>query len=611
MCGILGFVDKGRRLNDREHESLWRRMIALVDHRGGEGEGVYRSSEVTLAHTRLRILDLDARSDQPFASAQCDAVLTFNGQIYNHLDLKAELARHFAYTTQSDTETLLYAYALWGRSFVEKLRGMYAFAIWDIKDRRLTLGVDPLGIKPLYYLDNKDWFAWSSEVKPLLLLPGVRPLLDETALHEFVCYRSLTGARTMFAGIRKLKPAQILSYDARRGAIHHRTHWTPPVVDTVDSYASSEDVRDALRASVIEHAPADVPVGIQLSGGLDSSLIARLLRDALPHDYELHSYCVSPLENGFSEFGYARRAAKVAGTIHHEILFDDVIFADSLHKATFHLDEPINHPNTVPLMHLAAEARKSVKVLFSGEGADELFCGYKRHVRFLRERPTPGRLCGSNRVNSIAAADSVLRHRSEHIDTERFALASEIGDASPARQLTLYDLSHHLPAHLLRQDKMGMAANLEIRVPFLDMRLVELALALPDAHKITAKDRKLALKQAGDGVIPRAILRRQKRGFGLPVGRWLRNPAGLGRMFDRLVLDDQRRSFLNYDKVRALFAAHRTSARDNSDILWPLLSLEVWCRRFLDGEESWTMRDGTSEPRVRAQPRRVLAPTAA
>jgi len=602
MCGILGFVDKRGRLGDREHGQLWRRMISLVNHRGGEGEGVYRSSQVTLAHTRLRILDLDARSDQPFVNAQCDAVLTFNGQIYNHLALKAELARHFTYATESDTETLLYAYALWGRSFVKKLRGMYAFAAWDAAGRQLTLGVDPLGIKPLYYLDNKDWFAWSSEVKPLLLLPGVCPVLDETALHEFMCYRSLTGARTMFAGIRRIKPAHILTYDARDGAIQHQTHWSPPPVDRTYGCASSDEVREALRTSVVEHAPADVPVGIQLSGGLDSSLIARLLRDALPRDYELHSFCVSPVDSGWSEFGYARHAAKAAGTIHHEIMFDDMTFADSLHKATFHLDEPINHPNTVPLMHLAVEARRSVKVLFSGEGADELFCGYKRHVRFLRDRPTPDRLCGSNRVNSVDLVDSVLRHRSAHVDMERLTLASEIGDASPARQLTLYDLSHHLPAHLLRQDKMGMAANLEIRVPFLDMRLVELALALPDAHKIAAGDRKLALRRAGDGLIPRAILRRPKRGFGLPVGRWLKSPVGLGRMFKRLLLDEQRRSFLNYAQVRTLYAAHRASVRDNSDILWPLLSLEVWCRCFLDGQEAWKPRDEKWAPRSRAQP---------
>ena len=602
MCGILGFVDKRCRLSDREHEQLWRQMVSLVSHRGGEGEGVYRSSQVTLAHTRLRILDLDARSDQPFASAQCGAVLTFNGQIYNHLTLKAELARHFTYATRSDTETLLYAYALWGRGFVKKLRGMYAFAIWDVADRQLTLGVDPLGIKPLYYLDNKDWFAWSSEVKPLLVLPGVRPVLDEAALHEFMCYRSLTGARTMFAGIRRLKPAQILAYDARNGVMQPQTHWTPPPVDLTDGCASSDEVREALRTSVLEHAPADVPVGIQLSGGLDSSLIARLLRDALPRDYELHSFCVSPLESGWSEFGYARRAAKVAGTIHHEILFDDLIFADLLHKATFHLDEPINHPNTVPLMHLAVEARKSVKVLFSGEGADELFCGYKRHVRFLRDRPTPDRLCGSNRVNTIEVADSVLRHRSAHVDTERFALASEVGGASPARQLMLYDLSHHLPAHLLRQDKMGMAANLEIRVPFLDMRLVELALTLPDEHKIVAGAGKLALRRAGNGLIPRAILRRPKRGFGLPVGRWLRNPVGLGGMLKRVLLDEQRRSFLNYAQVRTLYADHQASVRDNSDILWPLLSLEIWCRCFLDGQETWKPSDGKWAPRGRAQP---------
>src|SRR5262245_10005020 len=245
MCGVLGFVDKRGRLGDREHEQLWRRMISLVNHRGGEGEGVYRSSGVTLAHTRLRILDLDARSDQPFASAQCGAVLTFNGQIYNHLALKAELAQHFTYMTESDTETLLYAYALWGRNFVKKLRGMYAFAIWDGADRQVTLGVDPLGIKPLYYLDNNDWFAWSSEVKPLLLLPGVRPVLDETALHEFMCCRSLTGARTMFAGIRRLKPAQILTYDAREGVIRHQTHWTPPLASRMDGCASGDEVREA------------------------------------------------------------------------------------------------------------------------------------------------------------------------------------------------------------------------------------------------------------------------------------------------------------------------------------------------------------------------------
>ena len=604
MCGILGFVDKRHRLSPVEREQLWRTMIAALAHRGGEGDGVHQSSNVTLAHTRLRILDLHPRSDQPFANVQCRPVLTFNGQIYNHRALRSELAKHFTYQTESDTETLLYAYARWNRGFVEKLRGMYSFGVWDGDSGEVTLGVDPLGIKPLYYLNTDAWFAWSSEVKPLLLLPGVRPHLQESALHELLCYRSLSGTRTMFAGIHRLMPAQMAVYDTRRGALRLETYWRPESLDPSDRAVSVDEVRDTLCASVTEHAPADVPVGIQLSGGLDSSLIARLLRDVLPQSYQLHSYCIGPVDSGWSEFGYARQAARIARTIHHEIPFDDHTFADLLHRATFHLDEPINHPNTVPLMHMADEARKSVKVLFSGEGADELFCGYKRHVRFLRERSTATRLAGSNQVNSLELAGSVLRDPGGELGDERLALAEAVSHASPARQLTLYDLHHHLPAHLLRQDKMGMAANLEIRVPFLDQRLVEVALALADGQKIalddrTGDDRKRVLKQIGDGYIPRAIVRRRKRGFGLPIARWLKSSAGLGRMFKRLLIDDRRRSFLNYPAIQQLFAHQQKGVRDNSDVLWPLLSLEVWCRCFLDGE-------GASQPRQKSA--RVLEP---
>ena len=584
MCGVLGFIDKRRRLGDAEHDRLCHRMMATIAHRGGEGSGIYRVANITLAHTRLRIMDLDSRSDQPFASPQCRAVLTFNGQIYNHLALKTQLAKHFDYRTASDTETLLYAYSLWGRRFVDKLRGMFAFGIWDKDSEEIVLGVDHLGIKPLYYLNTDDWFAWSSEVKPLLLLPGVRPNLDDSALHEFMCYRSLTGSRTMFEGIRKIAPAQLLVYDTRRATIQQHTYWQPEAFDPRDRCASVQDLREALHASVMEQAPADVPVGIQLSGGLDSSLLARLMRDALPQGYDLHSYCIGPYERNWREFSYARDAAKAAKTIHHEIRFDDEAFAGSLYKATQHLDEPINHPNTVPLMFLATQARKSVTVLFSGEGADELFCGYKRHVRFLRERSTAVRLAQSNCVNSIALANSVFRDRAVDVAAERHAFAQSVLDATPVRQLTLYDLHHHLPNLLLRQDKMGMAANLEIRVPYLDSRLVNVALALSDEQKITRDDRKRVLKDIGKACLPRSVLRRQKRGFGLPIARWLRGDATLGRVFQHLLLDDQRRSFLNYVTVRRLYLEHQNGTADNSDALWPLLSLEIWCRCFLDGE---------------------------
>jgi len=584
MCVVLGFVDKRRRLGDREHGKLCQRMLATIAHRGGEGIGVHRFSNVTLAHTRLRILDLDPRSDQPFASPQCQSVLTFNGQIYNHLALKAELANHFDYRTASDTETLLYAYALWGQRFVDRLRGMFAFGIWDKSSEQILLGVDHLAIKPLYYLDTENWFAWSSEVKPLLLLPGVRPELDESVLHEVICYRSLSGSRTMFEGIRKIAPAELLVYDTRRDAIQRRRYWQPQVPASRGQSATVDELRKALHASMVEHAPADVPVGVQLSGGLDSSLLARLMRDVLPASYELHSYCIGPHERSWSEFSYARAAAKAAKTIHHEIRFDDEAFAGALHKATQHLDEPIDHPNTVPLMLLAAQARRSVTVLLSGEGADELFCGYKRHVRFLRAPSTAARLAESNRVNSIALVNAVLRDRAVEAGAQRHAFAESVLGATPARQLTLYDLQHHLPSLLLRQDKMGMAANLEIRVPYLDNRLVNAALALADDRKIVHDERKRVLKDIGESCLPKSVLRRQKRGFGLPVARWLRPHGALSRMFQHLLLDEQRRSFLNYATIRRLYLEHQAGTADNSDVLWPLISLEVWCRCFLDGE---------------------------
>ena len=596
MCGILGFVDKRHRLSEVEHDRLWRRMIGTIAHRGGEGNGVYRSAQITLAHTRLRILDINPASDQPFFSSQCHGVLAFNGQIYNHAELKRELSDQFTYRTKSDTETLLYAYARWGRRLVRELRGMYAFGIWDKRERQVVLGVDFLGIKPLYYLNNQDWFAWSSEVKPLLLLPGMSADLNESALHEFMCYRTLSGAKTMFKAIYRLMPAEMMVYDPEKDRLETTAHWRPQSFVPANNAVPVEDVRAALTESVREHARADVPVGVQLSGGLDSSLLTRLLRDVLPPDYPLHSYCIGPTDSDFGEFGYARRAARSAGTIHHEIRFDAADFARSLHEATLHLDEPLSHPNTIPLLHLAKAARNDVKVLFSGEGADELFCGYKRHLRFLREPPSAARLAQSNQVNPIDLASAVFRHPAHELAPERLRFAREVADASPARQLTLYDLHHHLPSLLLRQDKMGMAANLEIRVPYLDKRLVEIALSLADSQKITSAERKIALKAAALGAIPRSIAGRVKRGFGLPVSRWLRSRRSLGRTLEQLMLHDRRRSFLDYATVSRLYAEHEGRTKDNSDILWPLLSLEVWCRCFLDGDRPKDHADRAAQP---------------
>jgi asparagine synthase (glutamine-hydrolysing) len=591
MCGLLGFIDKKRRLSDWECETLWRQMISTIEHRGGDANGAYRLLNVTLAHTRLRILDINTRSDQPFYSNQLAAVLTFNGQIFNHLELRSQLCGHFSYETSSDTETLLYSYARWGPSCVELLRGMFAFAIFEPHDFQVTLGVDRLGIKPLYYLNNDDWFAWSSEVKALLLVPGVRALLDRSAIHEFLVYRSVSGNKTMFDGIRRMLPSQMLIYDVRKDTTHEWTYWRPESIERTDDKSTTVDeVRNVLFQSVKEHVVADVPFGIQLSGGLDSTLVAHFSKATISHRDELHSFCIGPTDPGWAEFEYARCAASAIGTIHHEVRFNELMFSRLLENATLHHDEPLNHPNTVPMMLLSQEARGYVKVLISGEGADELFGGYRRYMRFLESQLSVGHLMESNKFNSVGLARSVVRGVGDLLPAERMAVCRAIVERDAAQQLTLYDIHFYLPGLLLRQDKMGMAANLEVRVPYLDHRVIELALKLPDEQKITTCHTKVILRAAAKGLIPEAIIDRAKRGFGLPISQWLKNQTGLGRLFQQIIIDEQRRDFLNYVVISQLYQEHRAGNQDNSDILWPLLALEVWCRCFLDDddlEELW------------------------
>ena len=628
MCGIAGII----KLDPREQveEARLRRMLAVLRHRGPDGEGIHLDGAVGLGHRRLAIID-PVGGAQPMANEDDSLWIVCNGEIYNHPELRPEMGRlGHRYRTRSDTETILHLYEGDGERCVERLRGMFAFALWDGVRSRLLLARDRLGIKPLYYALTRDELIFASEIKAILAAGPIRAAFNEAVLPEFLATRFVSGPETFFIRVRKLLPGHRLMWSRETGLRIERYWRLPasgePSVGTVEEQAAL--VRDRLEQAVRSHLMSDVPLGLFLSGGIDSTGLAVLA--ARLTGGPLRTFAVGFGEREANELAFARQAARAAQAEHREVVVTPAEFFGALPRLVWHEDEPIAFTSSVPLHFLSRLAREHVKVVLTGEGADELFLGYNRYrvtawneqlgqvygrlvpsalrvrgVRLVKALPMGVRRYAQRTFLAVDSAPRDLfmenfavfptflqRHLlrdARRLDTnDPYAYVLRCFDEDGGDildRMSRADLQTYLIELLMKQDQMSMAASLESRVPFLDHPLVEYVSALPARFKLRGWRTKVVLRSALHDVVPRAILKRRKMGFPVPLGPWLR--GAWWPVIQEFVLSPraQGRGLFDPSVLRSLAQAHHAGAADHGDRLWLLVNLEIWQRIFLDGED--------------------------
>jgi asparagine synthase (glutamine-hydrolysing) len=629
MCGIYGILALD---GTRRHDvSVLARMGNAIVHRGPDDSGAYEDGGLLLGMRRLSIIDV-AGGHQPISSEDGQVVVVCNGEIYNFRELRRALegAGH-RFATNSDTEVAVHAYEEYGDAFLNKLEGMFGFALWDRRRRRLLVARDAIGVKPIYFrLDGRE-LMFASEAKALLAVPGVSARLDPSSLAQYLSVGYVSAPNAMFEGMRKLEPGSVLVAEA--GSVRTQRYYRLPA--TIDNIRTEhewvESVRSEIERAVRDQMVSDVPIGAFLSGGIDSSAVVAFMSRHSSQPVKTYSigFQGSTGAEMYNELPFARQVARQYGTDHHEIVVQPDV-ATLLPGLVWHMDEPIADAAFITTYLVSKFARRDVTVILSGVGGDELFGGYKRyldeHYRALYHRipafirsgmiaPLAGLLPSdrhSRVLNQMRLAKAFLR-----ADTlpfpERYRDYMQVFDAAeraallrggvpanfddciarafaqahsddPLRQLMDVDFATQLPDDLLLlTDKMSMAVSLECRVPLLDQRLVELAARMPGSLKMRGGELKHVLKRALHGVLPDSILFREKRGFGAPMGAWLR--AELAPMLRDLLSREavRRRGLLEPEAVQATICEHEQQRADRTDHLLALINLEIWCRLYVDG----------------------------
>lgn len=625
ICGILNF-DHSEPVN----RVLIHKMTGSLRHRGPDDEGVLIDNEAGLGFRRLSIIDLSG-GKQPMSNEDGSAHVVFNGEIYNYRDLAAELstAGHI-FRTRSDTETIIHAYEQYGEDCVNHLRGMFAFAIWDGRNRRLMLARDRLGIKPLYYYQNGRFLAFASEIKALLQIPSIPREVDQDAFDQYLTLRYVPGPRTMFKNIFRLQPGHTLTCDS--SGVRIQSYWDLQYSESPSLSTASlvEQFRELLEESVRLRLESEVPLGVFLSGGLDSSaILAQMARLTDRSDasriktFSVGYEGISGSEAEENEFDYARMAAQAFGAEHHEFRLSAQGFEELIPDLVWHLDEPLGDPSCIPLYCIARQAREHITVVLSGEGADEILAGYAIYPKMLALEkisnvPALARIASwiqpllpsSSARRYLRMANYPLEQRyrgvcrgfdggfmpqliggsratqSERLLQEVFGARFKAADAaSPLNRMLYVDAKIWLPDDLLlKADKMTMANGLELRVPFLDHKLVEFAATLQDHQKLRGRDGKVLLRKAMRGVLPDAILDRPKKGFPVPISSWLRKPLrDLTR--ERLLSRDAACSqYLERSAINRVVKEHESGQVDRSQEIWMLLVFEFWHQQFISNQ---------------------------
>jgi asparagine synthase (glutamine-hydrolysing) len=625
MCGIYGVYRKDGGVAD---VGVLARMGAVTLHRGPDESGQHGDGPCAIGMRRLSIIDL-AGGHQPISTIDGRFTLVCNGEIYNYRQLREELiAAGHVFKTHSDSEVLLHGFAAWGEAVLDRLNGMYGFAIWDARERVLRVGRDRLGIKPIYWLDDGRRVAFASEAKALLELPGMQAEVDPAALGSYLELGYVPAPLSMFKGIRKLPIGGLLTIGP--AGVNVRSTWVPPTA--VDHATSATDfiaqVRAQIERSVQMQMVSDVPIGAFLSGGIDSSAVLAFMARASSQPVRTYSigFDGGPAERFFNELPHARAMAQKFGTEHHEILVrPDVV--GLLPKLLWHMDEPIADSAFVTTYLVSQFARQDVKVILSGVGGDELFGGYRRYMgerylRYVNWLPDMAKRAAAQAagwlpadrhskwlnyarlargfmqsaqlpfaeryrayVGCFSPAEAQQLQRSgSHVRYDALGAAFDaVGGEDALARMFAADALTQLPDDLLLlTDKMTMATSLECRVPLLDHDLVELAARIPASIKVPGGEMKSVLKKALADVLPQEVLYRPKRGFGAPMGAWLKQELAV--LLDGALQRSsvEKRGLLNHAPIAALIDAHRANRIDGTDRLLALLNLEVWCRVYLD-----------------------------
>jgi len=663
MCGINGIALAARAGRAVERGPL-ERMRDVLAHRGPDDCGLLLDGNVGLGHRRLSIVDV-AAGHQPMANEDGTAHIVYNGEVYNHADHRPALeAAGHVYRTHCDTETILHLYEEHGPACVERLRGMFAFAVWDRRRRELFVARDRFGVKPLYYVHAADGSLYfASEIKALFEAGALRPELNHAALPDYLANHATSGDETLFRGVRRLAPGHTMLW-RETGELKIEKYWDLSFAPGDGGSADGGGAADAggrpargdegliaewsslFREAVRLRLMADVPLGMFLSGGIDSSAIAAVMSGMVPEPVK--TFSVAFAEREANELGYARSVARAFKTDHHEVVVSPGEFFAALPDLVWHEDEPLAHPSSVALNFVSRLAARHVKVVLTGEGSDETLAGYGRYRKTVfnlalggryhaltgeglrraarsavEAAPLPGSLKRKLRRTFLYLppdVESIYFDNFAVFDRERqrrllspaaleraglpagappdpYAEVRRFMAETDARTLLgrlLYaDTKTYLHELLMKQDQMSMAASIESRVPFLDHRLVEFTARLPERLKLRGWTTKYVLRRAMRGLLPEEILTRQKMGFPVPVGSWFR--GAYRHVLDEYVLSARAadRGLFDRGEVSRLVAEHCSGGADHSERLWSLVNFEMWMRRFVDGEAA---REESREP---------------
>lgn len=606
MCGFTGFVGQ-----TDNREQVLENMMNTIIHRGPDSSGSFVDAHAALGFRRLSIIDISESGDQPLYNEDKTMVLTFNGEIYNYPELREELiAAGHTFTTHTDSETLLHGYEEWGEALVERLRGMYAFVIWDKNKKRLFGARDMFGIKPFYYAQMHGCFLFGSEIKSFVEHPKFDKVFNEDALGNYLSFQFVPTNETFFKGVYCLQPGHYFTYE--NGEMKITRYFEPNF--TGDTEKTFEEIVDEVEAvmkeSVAAHKISDVEVGSYLSSGVDSSYMAYLGQVD-------RTFTVGFGEEKYSEIRDAKEFAKSINMKNDSKIIEPEEYWDCLSDAMYYMDEPVADPAAIALYFLSAEAAKKVKVVLSGEGSDELFGGYNIYCEPLQYtgfnkipmfiRRALGRFAEVILPRSLRGRGFLIRHGktleeryigNANIFSEREAnkllkkgckpgcmkvtgpLFERVKDKDPVTKMQYLDI-HLWLVHdiLMKGDKMGMANSLEVRVPFLDKKVMELAQTLPLKYKVNAPKTKIALRAAADRVIQKKTAEKKKLGFPIPIRVWLREEQYYNRVKE-MFHSKEAEQFFNLDYLNRLLEEHKTKKQDNSRKIWTVYIFLIWYDRF-------------------------------
>ncbi|WP_417911319.1 asparagine synthase (glutamine-hydrolyzing) [Candidatus Electronema sp. PJ] len=620
MCGICGF--------NWQDESLIRAMADTLAHRGPNQQGSFCCKEISLGFRRLSIIDLSDKGRQPMFNEDSTLCLVFNGEIYNFQELRRELEQKgHVFRSHSDSEVILHAYEEWGDKVLHRLRGMFAFALYDQRRRRLLLARDRIGIKPLYYTWQNGQLRFASEIKAILADPQVERRLNLQAMYDYLGFEFVPAPETLFANIHKLPAGHLLILE--NGQIRTEQYWDLqflPAEPQLSFAEAVEKMRELLDQAVASHLVSDVPLGVFLSGGLDSSCLVALMRKHISGP--LKTFTIGYKDKSFSELDYAQIVAEHCQT-EHQVLMLDSLKPEYIEKTLWHLDEPMTDLSTVPLYLLCKQAKEQVTVCLSGEGADESFAGYDRFKasqinrwfsllpefarknvlgRLARLLPDQPQKKGAVNMLKRFIEGANLDPAGQHLRWQYFLqqeLVAHLFNPSFCQQISLDPFrlvrEHNARCHgvndrinreiyldtrfmmtdsvLMKVDRMSMANSLEIRVPLLDHPLVEFMASLPGHWKLKGMTTKYIFRAALEGLLPEKIVHRGKQGYSLPVKHLLRGEL---KQYMIELLNDSPviREHLNVPYINQLIAEHSALKHNHNHILWALLNIAIWHRRF-------------------------------